>query len=303
MSVPTSPSVQELTHAYGLDARFYALWLDPYLTYSCANWDAAADLEAAQLAKLDAALDALALPTQGRFLDVGCGWGSLLRRGTERGYRPHGLVPVASQAAFCRAQGYAVSEQSWQQVSEVQRFDGIASIGAFEHFAARKTTSEERGAQYRRFFAWSAARLDQGSRMYLQSICFLVEQIVDFTQLPMHVLMPILRRLRPVREEWPNSMLPVSLTEILGAADPYFEVVSVKARRQDYARTCAVWLERIAARRGEALELVGDTTVRRFESYLAAAGPAFEQGMMNLYQIVLSKRQVIPELASATAAP
>lgn len=132
--------------------------------------------------------------------------------------------------------------------------------------------------------------------MYLQTICFLVNEIVDFSQLPMNVLMPLVRRLRPVREEWPNSMLPVSLTEILAAADPDFEVVSVRARRHDYARTCSVWLERLAARRTEALELVGDKTVRRFENYLAAAGPAFAQGMMNLYQLVLSKRRTIPEL-------
>ena len=296
MSAIQSPTVQELTHAYGLDARFYSLWLDRYRAYSCANWDAASDLDAAQLAKLDAALDTLALPPGGSFLDVGCGWGSLLQRGTERGYRVHGLVPVASQAEFCRQQGYDVRELPWQSVTQTQVYDGIASIGAFEHFAARKTSAEERAAQYRRFFAWSAERLNEGGRMYLQTICFLADSIVDLSRLPKHVLMPIIRRLRPVRQEWPNSMLPVSLTEIITAADPYFEVVSVKARRRDYARTCAVWLERLAARRDEARALVGDKTVQRFESYLAAAGPAFDQGMMNLYQLGLSKRQTISEL-------
>jgi cyclopropane-fatty-acyl-phospholipid synthase len=196
-----------------------------------------------------------------------------------------------------------VTEQSWQSVSDLQVYDGIASIGAFEHFAARKTSAQQRSAQYGHFFAWSAARLAPGSRLYLQTICFLVDQIVDFSRLPKHVLMPLIRRLRPVREEWPNSMLPVSLIEILAAADPYFEVVSVRARRHDYARTCSVWLERLSAQRDEAIELVGDKTVQRFESYLAAAGPAFAQGFMNLYQIVLSKRQRIPELSGPAAEP
>jgi cyclopropane-fatty-acyl-phospholipid synthase len=297
MQPTQSPTVQELTHAYGLDARFYALWLDRYRAYSCANWDGAADLEAAQLAKLDSALDALCLPRGGTFLDVGCGWGSLLQRGAERGYRGQGLVPVASQAAFCRQQGFDVNELPWQSVTSGQVYDGIASIGAFEHFAARKTSPAERSAQYGRFFAWSAQRLPEAGRMYLQTICFLADNIVDFSRLPKHVLMPLIRRLRPVRQEWPNSMLPVNLMEILAAADPYFEVVSVRARRRDYARTCAVWRERIAENRSEALALVGHKTVERFEGYLAAAGPAFEHGMMNLYQIVFSKRQTIAELA------
>ena len=297
MSETLSPSVAELTHAYGLDASFYALWLDRYLAYSCANWDGVTDLDAAQTAKLDAALDALALAPGERFLDVGCGWGSLLRRGQERGYRVTGLVPVASQASYCRQQGYDVHEVPWQDANLTEVYDGIASVGAFEHFAARKASEAERAAQYRRYFAWSAARLRDGGRMYLQTICFLADSIVDFSRLPRHVLMPIIRRLRPVRNEWPNSMLPVSLTEIVSSADPYFEVVAVKARRRDYARTCAAWRRRLLAQRADAVALVGDKTVQRFDDYLAAAGPAFDQGLMNLYQIVFSKRQTIAELA------
>jgi cyclopropane-fatty-acyl-phospholipid synthase len=296
MTKVQSPTVKELTHAYGLDASFYGLWLDPYLAYSCGNWDNASDLATAQRAKLDGALDSLALKPGGRFLDVGCGWGSLLRRGSERGYVATGLVPVQSQASHCRDLGHKVFQSTWQEHTATETYDAIASIGAFEHFAARKITSEERTAQYAKFFDWAADRLQPGGRMYLQTICFLLDSLTDLSQLPRPVLMPLVRRMRPVREEWPNSSLPTGLGQIVGAANARFEVVSVRARRHDYARTCQAWLDRLADRRTEAVELVGEDKVRRFENYLNAAAPAFSQGWMTLYQLVLAKRMPIAEL-------
>ena len=38
--------------------------------------------------------------------------------------------------------------------------------------------------------------------------------------------------------------------------------------------------------------------MRRFESYLGAAGPAFDQGLTNLYQIVFSKRESLGALSA-----
>ena len=298
MQTTTTPTVAELTHAYGLEPRFYALWLDPYLAYSCANWDGARDLAAAQQAKLDAALDALRLPEHGRFLDIGCGWGSLLRRGRERGHHGVGLVPVAGQAAYCREQGFTIHTRTWQEHDDPQRYDAIASIGAFEHFAARRSGQDERRTQYTRFFGYCAQRLPEAGRLYLQTIGFMAESILEPDRLPKAQWLEIARRMHPVRQEWHNSMPPTSLTEILAAADREFEVVSVRARRHDYARTCAEWLARLQQRRDEALALAGEKTVRRFESYLRAAGPAFDQGLTNLYQIVFSKRESLGALSA-----
>jgi cyclopropane-fatty-acyl-phospholipid synthase len=284
----TSPSLTQLSHSYGIDAQFFALWLDPYLAYSCGNWDSAGDLAAAQAAKLDAALDGLAVPPGARILDVGCGWGSLLRRGSERGYRMRGLVPVGAQAMYCEARGYDVVAQTWQTYGGEECYDALTSVGAFEHFAAHSASAEQRRAEYRRFFSWSAQRLQQGARMYLQTICFLME--TDLDKVPKELALPLVRTLRPVRKEFPDSTLPASLAEIVDAADPHFEVVTVRSRRQDYARTCMAWHDRLRARRSEGVQLVGEEMVVRFEHYLTAAAEAFSQSFLTLYQLVFSKR-------------
>ena len=48
-AVLSGASAQAIQHHYDLSDGFYALWLDPTLTYSCALWDGESDtLEAAQ---------------------------------------------------------------------------------------------------------------------------------------------------------------------------------------------------------------------------------------------------------------
>jgi hypothetical protein len=126
--------------------------------------------------------------------------------------------------------------------------------------------------------------------MYLQTICFLEESLADPAGLPFELVKPVVRLMRPVRMEWPNSMLPAGLWEILQAAAPRFEVASVRSRREDYARTCQTWLERLRARRTDAVTFVGEATVERFETYLASCAPTFDRGILTLYQIVLNKR-------------
>src|SRR5690349_19064752 len=71
---------------YDLPADFFATWLGPDLVYSCAWWDPdrrGQDLPAAQEAKID--YFASQLDVQGKsLLDVGCGWGALVRRCVSR---------------------------------------------------------------------------------------------------------------------------------------------------------------------------------------------------------------------------
>ncbi len=72
-----------IRHHYDVSNAFYALWLDPSLTYSCALWndgDALEDLGEAQRRKLDFHLAASGASRARHILDIGCGWGSLLER-------------------------------------------------------------------------------------------------------------------------------------------------------------------------------------------------------------------------------
>jgi cyclopropane-fatty-acyl-phospholipid synthase len=68
------------------------------------------------------------------------------------------------------------------------------------------------------------------------------------------------------------------------------EVLDVENLRPHYARTTRDWAQRLQARRGEALALVGERTYRTWVGYLAAASVAFESGWIGLHQVVGTHR-------------
>ena len=69
---------------YDVGDDFYALFLDPTMTYSCAKFDTPdATLEEAQLAKIDLSLGKCELSPGMTLLDVGCGWGATAVRARE----------------------------------------------------------------------------------------------------------------------------------------------------------------------------------------------------------------------------
>lgn len=124
---------------YDLGNDFYALWLDEGMNYSSALF---ADpdrpeegLEAAQLAKIDAALDRLNLKDGDRLLEIGCGWGALAERALEQAaIRYDGLTLSQEQAAFARARLPADrADIHLTDYRDAQgRYDAIASIEMVE---------------------------------------------------------------------------------------------------------------------------------------------------------------------------
>ena len=69
---------------YDLGNDLYQAMLDSRLTYSCGYWHDADDLEAAQEAKLNLICQKLQLQPGMTLLDIGCGWGSLMKYAAEK---------------------------------------------------------------------------------------------------------------------------------------------------------------------------------------------------------------------------
>ncbi len=94
-----APFYQQVQSHYDLSDDFYALFLDPSMTYSCAYF-AHPDmtLEQAQQAKIDLALGKLRLQPGMTVLDIGCGWGAtMIRAAQDRGVRVVGLTLSRNQ--------------------------------------------------------------------------------------------------------------------------------------------------------------------------------------------------------------
>ena len=273
-------TTNDIQHHYDIGNDFYSLWLDERRVYSAARPDHDDEsLEDAQRKKLDFHIDALGLGGKGRVLDVGCGWGSLLQRGLERGVFevPHGLTLSEQQKQACHrllGDDATVALQSWEE-HDAAPYDGIISIGAFEHFVRTDDDRETKTARYRQFFSFCADHLVAGGCLSLQTIGYGV--------------MPGGRLNRFIADKiFPGSDLPF-LAEIADAAHGVLAVEAVENRPLDYAWTCSTWADRLIARREEAIALAGEEKTAEFVKFLKMSAAGFERGALMLYRLRLRK--------------
>lgn len=275
----TPQAAAAIRHHYDVGNEFYSLWLDPSLTYSCALRRSPDDtLETAQQHKLRHHLDAIRADEASRVLDIGCGWGSILRSSSATcGVAESvGLTLSDEQAAFIqglRLPGVQVRTENWTEYEPDSRFDGIISIGAFEHFATPEESPSEKIGLYREFFARCRDWLTDDGALSLQTIAYANmsrEDANGFIQ----------------QSIFPDADLP-TLAEITAAADGLFEVQSVGNGRLDYAWTCEQWAQRLRQRRAEAERLVGPEVTARYQRYLKLSALGFRMGKICLLRLVL----------------
>ena len=99
-----APHFEEVQAHYDLSDDFFGLFQDPSRTYSCAYFERDdMTLEEAQLAKIDLALGKLDLQPGMTLLDVGCGWGSVMKRAVEKyDVNVIGLTLSKNQHVYCQ---------------------------------------------------------------------------------------------------------------------------------------------------------------------------------------------------------
>ena len=138
---------RSVRHHYDLPPEFFALFLGPSLTYSCAVFSrGATTLEEAQETKLEMVCTKLDLHEGQRVLDIGCGWGSFALHAAQR----HGvhvvgitLSPPQAEAGQRRAAELGLSDRVDLRVADYREltdepFDAVASIGMVEHVGANQ---------------------------------------------------------------------------------------------------------------------------------------------------------------------
>lgn len=279
-TVAAGASRAAIAFHYDLGRAFYALWLGRELTYSAALFADGDDLERAQERKIDHHARESGAVGARHVLDVGCGWGSTMRRLVERHgvARVTGLTLSPDQARTIAAHDdprLEVRLESWREHEPDAPYDAIVSIGAFEHFVGRGLTTAAKIDAYRDFFARSRRWLRAGGALSLQTIAYgtlAPEQVSAFI----------------TSDVFPESDLP-ALGEIVAAAHGLFEITRVRNDRMDYARTCREWAHRLATQHDAAARIVGMERTRRYERFLRMSAAGFETGALLLLRLTLHR--------------
>jgi cyclopropane-fatty-acyl-phospholipid synthase len=260
---------------YDLGNAFYALWLDPTMTYSSALFegDAARPLAQAQVAKYRRILDALALPAGASVLEIGCGWGGFAEVAIEAGLRVRGLTLSTEQLAWARTRlagaGDAAAFVLQDYRDERARHDGIVSIEMFEAVGE---------AYWPRYFETLARCLAPGGRAVVQTI------VID------EALFDRYRRGTDFIQQYvfPGGMLPSTSAFERAARDAGLRVRERFAFGTDYARTLRLWREAFVARLHEVrAQGFDDRFVRTWLFYLAYCEAAFRMGNTDVVQFTL----------------
>jgi|GEM_PF-350606 len=106
------------------------------LTEGIYHGDPATPYETAQRNQIDYLLDQVGCGPGSRILDIGCGYGTLVKRAMERGAEAIGITISAEQVKRCRRQGLDVRLMNYRHLPDDWSgcFDGIVANGSLEHF-------------------------------------------------------------------------------------------------------------------------------------------------------------------------
>ncbi|MEW6271898.1 MAG: cyclopropane-fatty-acyl-phospholipid synthase family protein [Thermodesulfobacteriota bacterium] len=278
MSKDRSFDAEAIHHHYDLSNDFYALFLDPLMVYTCAYYRTPdGDLEQAQRDKLDLVCRKLRLQPGERYLDIGCGWGSLVVWAAKHyGVQALGVTLSAEQVKYAQEwiarEGLTgvcrVEHRDYRDLITEQPYDKISAIGIIEHVGI---------ANYRSYFDEVYGLLEPGGLFLNHGITrsrywkktpqwdFLIEHV------------------------FPNGELDQVSHIASVMEDARFEVVDVESLRSHYARTCMHWAERLRANEDAAIRLVGERRYRTWLLYLTSSSIGFEQASIGLHQILGAK--------------
>ena len=275
-----SGSRRNIAAHYDLGNRFFELFLDDTMAYSCGIFrDADATLHEAQIAKFDAACSKLELGPGQHLLEIGTGWG--------------GLAIHAAQRYGCRVTTTTISREQFnyarERVAEAGLEGRITLLledyrdlrGSYDKLVSIEMI-EAVGHQYLdTYFRKCGDLLKPDGAMLLQAITIRdqlyaqARRSVDFIK----------------RFIFPGSFMP----SVRALADSIARSSDLKLFHLEdigphYARTLKLWRERFMARQSEVRgQGYPETFVRMWEYYLCYCEGGFQERQLGDVQMLLTK--------------
>ena len=223
---------------YDVGNDFYEMCLDEkYLGYTCGVWDKATTNEQSQKDKFERLCHYANVKEGSNVLDVGCGWGGVMKFVSEKypTAHVHGLTLSTKQIDYIdslKLTSNSVELRAWQNYSPPEhKFDAITCIGCLEHFATYEDSAEGRQRDiYKNFFDWCLSVTTPEAQIGLQTIVM--------TRMPSNLTE--LRDSWLVHEVFPGSALS-SISDIQAAIVDKYEISKVSRIGLDYVQTLKEW--------------------------------------------------------------
>ena len=263
-------------HHYDVSNTFYEFVLGPSMTYTCACYPhGSASLEQAQENKYRLVFEKLRLTPGDRLLDVGCGWGGMVRYAARRGVRATGVTLSSEQTGWAQR---SIADEGLSGLAEVRHadyrdvtesgFDAVSSIGLLEHIGVRN---------YPSYFGFLQSRLRPGGLMLNHSITW-----------PENKKRPEAGGFID-RYVFPDGELTGSGRIITEAQDAGLEVQHEENLRVHYAKTLGGWGANLEEHWDEAVAEVGEGTARVWGLYMAGSRMGFERNEIQLHQVLATR--------------
>lgn len=286
---PTRMNARAIKHHYSLPDDFYAMFLDPkWRFYSQGMFDDDDPYTGAELLNPEAVLEAAAelklrdmasalrlLESDGkgpkkRILDIGAGWGGLVKYCHENGVRTTSLTLSETSAEYvCALNTDPDSEVLVEDLLDHRRrefYDGVVIFGVIEHIP-----------NYARFCrrVWDA--LKPGGRLYLDASATKEK----------YALSAFARRYT-----WQGAhsclALPDMIEELIFHG---FKICRVKNGTTDYERTMRLWALRLEQNHDDIAARWGETVYRSFRVFLWGGVAGFRQERLQAYSLVAERSQ------------
>ncbi|MDY2630131.1 MULTISPECIES: SAM-dependent methyltransferase [unclassified Clostridium] len=267
---------KEVSSHYDIGNDFYELWLDETMSYSCAYFKNEDDtLYEAQKNKVDYILKKLQLKEGMSLLDIGCGWGYLLIEAAKK-YKIHGVGITLSEQQYLKFK-QRIKEENLEDYLSVQlmdyrdleksnlEFDRVVSVGMLEHVSREN---------YELFFKNVDAVLKDKGLFLLHYISGRKESSGD----------PWIKKYI-----FPGGVIP-SLREIINiGSELNYYTLDVESLRRHYTKTLLCWYENYKNNIDKISNMFDERFVRMWELYLSSCAASFNNGMIDLHQILFSK--------------
>lgn len=263
-------------HHYDVSNTFYEHVLGPSMTYTCAVFPhEEATLEEAQEYKYDLICRKLDLKPGQRLLDLGCGWGGMVRHAAKHyGVRALGVTLSREQATWAQEE---IKRQGLDHLAEVRHsdyrdvaesdFDAVSSIGLTEHIGV---------ANYPAYFGFIHDKLKPQGRVLNHCITRHDNQsrstgaFID-------------------RYVFPDGELTGSGTIARAAEDAGLEVQHHENFRLHYARTLAGWSRNLVENWDACVAETDEGTARVWGLYMVGSRIAFERNEIQLHHVLATK--------------